>query len=151
MPDSPKVKNRENNSEDDSEVELVEETHKPKSSSSWPQALQDLRNNNKANISQIGGQPLIYPRPSSDLLRPGLIHPLLQPRFAAAAAAGVQPQLPFNNFTGWLYNRGMHPPPPLPQGYPLGRGHELMRRLCTMNPAFAQSIIEDYIRPTVRF
>lgn len=150
MPDSPKVKNRENNSEDDSEVELVEETQKPKSSSSWPQALQDLRNNNNKPFQIDGGQPLIYPRPSSDLLRPGLIHPLLQPRFAAAAAAGVQPQLPFNNFTGWLY-RGMHPPPPLPQGYPLGRGHELMRRLCTMNPAFAQSIIEDYIRPTVRF
>ena len=150
MPDSPKVKNRENNSEDDSEVELVEETQKPKSSSSWPQALQDLRNNNNKPFQIEGGQPLIYPRPSSDLLRPGLIHPLLQPRFAAAAAAGVQPQLPFNNFTGWLY-RGMHPPPPLPQGYPLGRGHELMRRLCTMNPAFAQSIIEDYIRPTVRF
>ena len=149
MPDSPKVKNRENNSEDDSEVELVEETQKPKSSSSWPQALQDLRNNNNKPFQIDGGQPLIYPRPSSDLLRPGLIHPLLQPRFAAAAAAGVQPQLPFNNFTGWLY-RGMHPPPPLPQGYPLGRGHELMRRLCTMNPAFAQSIIEDYIRPTVR-
>ena len=150
MPDSPKVKNRENNSEDDSEVELVEETQKPKSSSSWPQALQDLRNNNNKPFQIDGGQPLIYPRPSSDLLRPGLIHPLLQPRFAAAAAAGVQPQLPFNNFTGWLY-RGMHPPPPLPQGYPIGRGHELMRRLCTMNPAFAQSIIEDYIRPTVRF
>ena len=150
MPDSPKVKNRENNSEDDSEVELVEETQKPKSSSSWPQALQDLRNNNNKPFQIDGGQPLIYPRPSSDLLRPGLIHPLLQPRFAAAAAAGVQPQLPFNNFTGWLY-RGMHPPPPLPQGYPLGRGHELMRRLCTMNRAFAQSIIEDYIRPTVRF
>ena len=150
MPDSPKVKNRENNSEDDSEVELVEETQKPKSSSSWPQALQDLRNNNNKPFQIDGGQPLIYPRPSSDLLRPGLIHPLLQPRFAAAAVAGVQPQLPFNNFTGWLY-RGMHPPPPLPQGYPLGRGHELMRRLCTMNPAFAQSIIEDYIRPTVRF
>ena len=150
MPDSPKVKNRENNSEDDSEVELVEETQKPKSSSSWPQALQDLRNNNNKTFPTDGGQPLIYPRPSSDLLRPGLIHPLLQPRFAAAAAAGVQPQLPFNNFTGWLY-RGMHPPPPLPQGYPIGRGHELMRRLCTMNPAFAQSIIEDYIRPTVRF
>ena len=150
MPDSPKVKNRENNSEDDSEVELVEETQKPKSSSSWPQALQDLRNNNNKPFPIDGGQPLIYPRPSSDLLRPGLIHPLLQPRFAAAAAAGVQPQLPFNNFTGWLY-RGMHPPPPLPQGYPIRRGHELMRRLCTMNPAFAQSIIEDYIRPTVRF
>ena len=25
-----------------------------------------------------------------------------------------------------------------------------MRRLCTMNPSFAQSIIEDYIRPQVR-
>ena len=110
MPDSPKVKNRENNSEDDSEVELVEETQKPKSSSSWPQALQDLRNNNNKPFQIEGGQPLIYPRPSSDLLRPGLIHPLLQPRFAAAA--GVHPQLPFNNFTGWLY-RGMHPPPPL--------------------------------------
>ena len=79
------------------------------------------------------------------------MHPLLQPRFAAAAAAtGTQQPMGPLNFTGWLY-RGMHPPPSLPPGYPLGRGHELMRRLCTMNPAFAQSIIEDYIRPTVRF
>ena len=79
------------------------------------------------------------------------MHPLLQPRFAAAAAAaGTQPSMGPLSFTGWLY-RGVHHPPPLPLGYPLGRGHELMRRLCTMNPAFAQSIIEDYIRPTVRF
>ena len=47
MPDSPKIKNCENNSEDDSEVELVEETQKPlNNSSNWPQALQDLKNNN---------------------------------------------------------------------------------------------------------
>ena len=101
MPDSPKVK-RDNSSEDD-EVELVEETQKPKNSSSWPQTLQDLKNNNNKPLQNPSGQPLIYPRPSSDLLRPaGLMHPLLQPRFAAAAATGTQPQLPLN-FTGWLY------------------------------------------------
>ena len=26
------------------------------------------------------------------------------------------------------------------------RGHELMRRLCLLNPQFAQSVLEDYIR-----
>ena len=46
MPDSPKVKNRDSNhSEDDSEVELVEETQKQKNSlsSSWPQAFNFVR------------------------------------------------------------------------------------------------------------
>ena len=64
MPDSPTVKNRDSNhSEDDSEVELVEETHKQKNSmsSNWPQALQDMKNNN-SKPSQVTGQPLIYPR-----------------------------------------------------------------------------------------
>ena len=37
-----------------------------------------------------------------------------------------------------------------PPGMPLGRGHELMRRLCAMNPQFASSVLEDYIRPQVR-
>ena len=37
-----------------------------------------------------------------------------------------------------------------PPGIPLGRGHELMRRLCAMNPQFASSVLEDYIRPQVR-
>ena len=62
MPDSPKVKNRDNNhSEDDSEVELVEETQKQKNSlsSTWPQTLQDMKNNNS---KPVPGQPFIYPR-----------------------------------------------------------------------------------------
>ena len=116
----------EDNSED--EVELVEES-KPKS---WPHTLQDLRNNNNQ---------LIYPRPM-------LHHPLFPPRFGSQIPPGSPgPNL---TFPGWLY-RGLHPPPPLPPNYPIGRGHELMRRLCTMNPAFAQSIIEDYIRPQVSY
>lgn len=97
-------------------------------SKSW----QDLKNNNQ----------LIYPRPSSELLRPPAM--IGGPRFP--------PGFPSLGPGSWLYRAGL-PPPPLPPpypGYPVGRGHELMRRLCTMNPAFAQSIIEDYIRPTVR-
>ncbi len=31
-----------------------------------------------------------------------------------------------------------------------GRGPELMRRLCLLNPQFASSVLEDYIRPVVR-
>ena len=139
MPDSPtssKVKEAAN-SED--EVELVEETKRK----SWPQTLQDLKNNNSQYSSSQ--QPLIL-RPTSDLLRPGLLNP-----WAARFGSQIPPVPPpmGGNFPGWIY-RGMHPPPPMPAAFPVGRGHELMRRLCTMNPAFAQSIIEDYIRPQVR-
>ena len=137
MPDSPNSNKIKENS--DSEVELVEE---PKEKS-WPQTLQDLKNNNNHPPTQ----PLIYPRPVSDLLRPPLLNPW-------AARFGSQiPNVPpmGGSFPGWMY-RGVHPPiPGVPAGYPIGRGHDLMRRLCTMNPAFAQSIIEDYIRPQVSF
>ena len=102
--DSPK-------SEKSDEIELIDEYKKE----------QDLKNNNNN---------LIYPRPTTDLIRPTAIPPRFGPP----------------NFPGWLY-RGLTPA--FPVGYPVGRGHELMRRLCTMNPAFAQSIIEDYIRPSV--
>ena len=158
MPDSPtsgKVKHCGDTNSEEDEVELVEESLAAASDDkkgalpphavvpkSWPQTLQDLRNNN----NQGGFQPLIYPRPSSELLRPTTMlqhHPLFPPRFGS--------QIPGAFPGGWLYNRGLHPAaPPLPApSYPIGRGHELMRRLCTMNPAFAQSIIEDYIRPQV--
>jgi len=120
--DPPKAKNDDDiieESDDEEEVELV----KP----------EDLKNNN----NQPRG---LIPRPASELLRPPLFQPF---------PYGVGPRL--GSFPGWLYPR--HPQmvqPPLPHpGYPIGRGHELMRRLCTMNPAFAQSIIEDYIRPQV--
>ena len=48
------------------------------------------------------------------------------------------------------------PPPPLAPhsatgpAKPGSRGHDLMRRLCSINPAFASSVLEDYIRPIVR-
>ena len=136
MPDSPNSSKIKDTS--DSEVELVEEN---KVSKSWPQTLQDLKNNN----NQPPSQPLIYPRPVTDLLRPTLLNP-----WAARFGSHIPAVPPVGgNFPGWLY-RGIHPTPAIPAGYPIGRGHELMRRLCTMNPAFAQSIIEDYIRPQVR-
>ena len=110
---------------------------------SWPQTIQDLKNNNNQ-------QPLIYPRPTSDLLRPPFLNPFsaLSARFGNPAAnpatAGTVGPLGFPN---WVPMGVV--PPTWPQNYPIGRGHELMRRLCTMNPSFAQSIIEDYIRPQV--
>ena len=36
-------------------------------------------------------------------------------------------------------------------GLRLGRGPELMRRLCAMNQQFATSVMEDYIRPIGKF
>ena len=137
MPDSP-TSTQVNSAISEDEVELVEET-KPKS---WPQTLQDLKNNNSQYPTQQ--QPLVL-RPTSDLLRPPTT--LLNP-WAARFGSQIPPVPPVGgNFPGWIY-RGIHPP--MPAAFPIGRGHELMRRLCTMNPAFAQSIIEDYIRPQVR-
>ena len=66
MPDSPNSSKIKDTS--DSEVELVEEN---KVSKSWPQTLQDLKNNN----NQPPSRPLIYPRPVTDLLRPTLLNP----------------------------------------------------------------------------
>ena len=144
-------------SSDEDEIELV--------SQSKNSIKQDLKNNNDhqglPNVSTDGvptdsnpqNQHLIYPRPSAHLMQPTMnnlgqqqiIHPLLQPRLLHS---GFAPN-PLT-FQGWLY-RGLQPSASaVPPGYPLGRGHELMRRLCTINPAFAQSIIEDYIRPQVR-
>ena len=135
MPDSP-TSTKVNSAVSEDEVELVEETK----AKSWPQTLQDLKNNN----NQYPTQPLVL-RPTSDLLRPPTT--LLNP-WAARFGSQIPPVPPVGgNFPGWIY-RGIHPP--MPTAFPIGRGHELMRRLCTMNPAFAQSIIEDYIRPQVR-
>ena len=129
------------------EVEVLDEKRSSSKSSmlmtSWPQTIQDLKNNNNQ-------QPLIYPRPTSDLLRPPFLNPFsaLSARFGNPAAnpatAGTVGPLGFPN---WVPMGVV--PPTWPQNYPIGRGHELMRRLCTMNPSFAQSIIEDYIRPQV--
>ncbi len=129
MPDSTVAKNP----KAQEEVEVIEQTQKSK---------QDITNNNKFEsqpLPQNQGQSLLYPRPSSDLLRP-----------PAAPGFGLFPPprpLNFPSTSPWLY-RGLFQPA-IP-AYPIGRGHELMRRLCTMNPAFAQSIIEDYIRPQVK-
>ena len=148
MPDSP-TKNpakdpAKNNSEDDV-VEVLDEKRvvpTPKiAASSWPQTLQDLKNNNQQ-------PPLIYPRPTSDLIpRPPFLNPFtaFSARFANPAIPGPVPG--GLGFPSWGLSVGV--PPAWPTGYPIGRGHELMRRLCTMNPSFAQSIIEDYIRPQV--
>ena len=52
----------------------------------------------------------------------------------------------------WLHPGAvMAPPAPHFPPHPAqSRGHDLMRRLCTMNPQFASSVLEDYIRPQVR-
>jgi hypothetical protein len=149
MPDSPNSPQIAKNSADEDEVELLE----AKKAANWPhQALADLRNNNNQLFHH--SQPRLTSEAAAMMqLRPPMSminhHPAalsFPPRFGLP---GSQPPPGMPPFPGWLYRgSGLHPPPPLP-GYPLGRGHELMRRLCTMNPAFASSIIEDYIRPQV--
>ena len=66
------------------------------------------------------------------------------------AAARIQPQPHAAALQRWpMPGSGASlPHPPVMQQ--LGRGHELMRRLCALNPQFASSVLEDYIRPTVR-
>ncbi len=156
-----KTSNTNSKEDDDIEVDNDSIADDSEDKAKWPPAsvnLQDLRNNNGT---------------AAGLLRPGLFgvtppHPSLlgfPPRFGPPGLTGQHPPPPHplaaGGFHPWLY-RGLAAPPGLggpglglpsggqtPPGYPLGRGHELMRRLCAMNPAFASSIIEDYIRPQV--